>query len=1054
MTPVPRLRPMSCARAIVLASALGLLALGAPPAAAWATEPELFGIKSFEAGTCSPVNRRSEETEGKEPESREAEATTQCTYSVLESLLAEHKPTRAYTQADGFPKYGLTSFEFNNVEPESKKYQVFGTVKALRVDLPTGLSVDPLAAPRCPLATFTEDKEGEKCPENTIVGENFVTIVGNEASSPLTVALKIYNLVPANGLPLEVGIYNPIGPELDFLEGHISWHSESGPGAPTGIATGDDHEYFVISGLPDEIHLGEGSPIRIKRIQQAFFGNAVGSGFLRLPSRCAPSSATTHVRAESYSHAEDTHLPVGMGNEVAEATTVPPLTVEGCGAPPFNPSLAVTSRTNTSDAPSGVTVGVSVPHNEKASELDTSDLEDATVTLPEGMTINPSAAAGIEACTPQEIGIEADGERTGNEVSCPEGSEIGTAELDTPDLPEGALKGAVYLGEPSSGGITGPPYTIYVTAEDVKQYGVAIRLKGTVTPNALTGRLTTTFEDAPQLPFSSLTLHFRGGPLAPIANPLECGATASSASFVPYTGTPVSLAPEIAPFAVEGCGGAQPPFAAPGLTQSATASPAQAGASSTFSVSIGRAQGQQYISQMDTALPPGVIGLIPLVTPCAEAAANAGACSTASRIGQVAVQVGSGGAPYTFDGQVYLTEAYGGAPYGLSIVVPATVGPFNLGNVVTRAKVAINPTTAQVEVSASLPTIVGGIPIRIRGFTLDIDRSGFERNPTSCNALATVSTLSGTSSLPPAAGGSATLASAFQAEDCSALPFKPSFRAATSSRTSREDGAGLTVSIEQPGGEANIASVTSTLPIELPSRNATLARACPEARADANILTCPAASLVGHATVVTPALPGKMTGPAYIVSHGGEAFPDLDLVLEDRGVRILLVGHTAIRSGITTTTFASNPDVPISSFTLTLPTGPHSLLSANGSLCKRPLVMPTTLVAQSGRRIVQRTRLAVGGCLPIVRRATRARYALVTVRAPAAGRIAMRGFGLELTVRRVGRARRITLRVPLSRAGLNALSARHRFRTRVRVGFVPRRRGGAAFVSSAALEFR
>ncbi|MHB8491794.1 MAG: hypothetical protein ACYDA6_06235, partial [Solirubrobacteraceae bacterium] len=815
----------------------------------------------------------------------------------------------------------------------------------------------------------------------------------------------------------------------------------------TGLATGDFHEYFtteVTNLLPLELY--------VLKIKQVFWGNRSGSGFLRLPNECNAAAATSHIHVESWEGTVGSTSTV-LHTEKGEATTTPPLTVENCAGPRFTPGVSVSSVATASDGPDGITVNTTVPHNTNASNPDSSDLRDATVTLPEGMTINPAAAAGIEACTPAQVGIEEDGGRPSSEVSCPEGSQIGTVELDTPDLPEGALKGGVYLGKPSSASITGPPYTIYVTAENIKQYGVAIRLKGVVTPNALTGRLTTTFEDAPQLPFSSLKLHFRGGPLAPLANPLSCGATASSASFVPYTGSPATFAPEIAPFTVEGCASSPPPFAAPGLTQTASALPAQAGAASAFTTSLGRAQGQQYISQVRTALPAGVIGLIPVLTPCDEAQANSGTCGEASRVGQVSVQVGSGGAPYTFGGQVYLTERYAGAPYGLSIVVPANVGPFDLGNVITRGKIEINPKTAQVEVSASLPMIVRGIPIRIRGYTLDVDRSGFERNPTSCGTLNTVSTLGGTPSLAPVGAASATLVSPFQTEGCSSLPFKPSFTATTSANTSRVAGAGLTVGIAQGEGQANIASVTTTLPLQLPSRNSTLVKACPEAQGNADVLGCPATSLVGRATVLTPTLPGTMSGPAYIVSHGGEAFPELDLVLEDQGVRILLVGHTKITRGTTTTTFASNPDVPIRSFALTLPMGPHSLLAANGSFCLVPLVMPTTLVGQNGKTLSRRTRLSVTGCLPIVRRASRHRYALVTVKVPAAGRVAMRGFGLKLIVRRVRHAETVTLHVPLARAGLNALSARHHFETRVRVGFLPRRRGGAAFASSAALKF-
>src|SRR5207302_7067790 len=318
---------------------------------------------------------------------------------------------------------------------------------------------------------------------------------------------------------------------------------------------------------------------------------------------------------------------------------------------------------------------------------------------------------------------------------------------------------------------------------------------------------------------------------------------------------------------------------------------------------------------------------------------------------------GAGTQPYPFKGAVYLTESFEGAPYGLSIVVQAAAGPFNLGNVRARATVSVDPHSAQVILNdTKVPMIVGGVPTRIKSLTVTIDRQGFERNPTNCSELHVESVLTGS------LGGIVEPKSPLQAENCGALQFKPAFSASTGAKFTKLNGASLEVKVGQPSGQANIRSSVTSLPKALPSRLTTLQKACLEATFAANPLGCSPDSTVGTATAVTPVLPTPMTGPAVLVSHGGAAFPDLDLVLEGDGVRIILVGNTDIKNGITTTTFASSPDVPVSSFVLKLPTGPHSALAANGNLCARPLVMPTTLTAQNGKTFKQNTIISVKGC--------------------------------------------------------------------------------------------
>jgi hypothetical protein len=314
-------------------------------------------------------------------------------------------------------------------------------------------------------------------------------------------------------------------------------------------------------------------------------------------------------------------------------------------------------------------------------------------------------------------------------------------------------------------------------------------------------------------------------------------------------------------------------------------------------------------------------------------------------------------------GNVFLTGPYRGAPFGLSIVTHAVAGPFDLGNVIVRAAVNVDPHTSQIVVTSDpLPTILQGIPLDLKTVNVTIDRPGFTFNPTNCSPLSVTGTIASTT------GASAAVSSPFEAANCANLPFKPSFRVSTQARTSKANGASLDVKVSQKPGEANIQRVDVTLPLALPARLTTLQRACTEAQFNANPAGCPAASNVGMATATTPVLSMPLTGPAYLVSHGGAAFPDLVVVLQGEGITIDLTGNTDIKKGITYSRFETVPDAPIGSFELRLPEGPHSALAANtpgkakGSLCSSKLSMPTTIAGQNGAVIHQSTPIKVTGC--------------------------------------------------------------------------------------------
>jgi hypothetical protein len=421
---------------------------------------------------------------------------------------------------------------------------------------------------------------------------------------------------------------------------------------------------------------------------------------------------------------------------------------------------------------------------------------------------------------------------------------------------------------------------------------------------------------------------------------------------------------------------------------------------------------------------------------CGEAQANAGTCGPESQLGTTSVLAGSGEHPlYVPGGRVYLTTGYKGQPFGLSIVVPAVAGPFNLGNVVIRAAIHIDPNTAQVTVlSNPLPQSRDGVPFRLRTVNVEINRAGgFTFNPTNCVQQSITATLTG------AQGASANVASPFAVTGCKTLPFKPAFSASTQAKTSKANGASLVVKVAQKPGEANIHKVDLQLPLAFPSRLTTLQKACTEAQFNTNPAGCPEGSFIGTAKAVTPVLNASLVGPAILVSHGGAAFPDVKFILQGEGVEIVLDGKTDIKKGITYSKFETVPDAPISSFETVLPEGPHSILgtnipaSAKYSLCGQKLVMPTTITGQNGAQVTQSTNIAVTGCgkpsIKITKPKIKGNTVLLTVTTTQQGTVTVSGNGLKM-IKKTLAAGAHQLKVSLTKNGRTA--RKHHKKTKVK----------------------
>jgi hypothetical protein len=540
-------------------------------------------------------------------------------------------------------------------------------------------------------------------------------------------------------------------------------------------------------------------------------------------------------------------------------------------------------------------------------------------------------------------------------------------------LLERPLPGSVYLAEPfenpfpSEGHPGGSLLAVYLAIEDPER-GVVVKLAGHVEANPLTGQLTTTFENDPQIPFEKLQLELFGGPRAPLVTPAVCGSASTTSRLTPWS-SETPAAPSDSFTIDEGCAhGFSPSFRA-GSTDS------QAGVYSPFTLSFSRGDGEQELEGLEQTLPAGLLARLAGVPLCGEAQASVGACPEASQIGTVEVSAGVGADPVSVAGTIYLTGPYNGGPFGEVVEVPAIAGPFDLDEdgrpVTVRGSIRINPTTAQASVvSDPFPAFIekSGIPADVRKVNVTLDRPGFTFNPTNCEALSITATLTSTQ------GTAARVSSPFQAAGCAGLPFTPVFAVSTAGKASKADGASLEVKVTsnggpQPGGgEANIRSVKVDLPKQLPSRLTTLQKACLAAVFQANPASCPKESDVGSATAATPLLSQPLSGPAYLVSHGGAAFPDLEIVLQGEGIKLILDGATDIKKGITSSIFRTLPDAPVSTFELTLPVGPYSALAANVpehanySLCGQSLQMPTEITAQNGAVVKQTTKITITGC--------------------------------------------------------------------------------------------
>ncbi len=914
-------------------------------------------------------------------------------------------------QAGSHPFQLTSTVDFNEIleevqepgEPPELEPASPAQTKDLSFSLPPGLLGNVQAVEECSASDFSAFDVGNLCPEGSAVGVAVVSLLEPSRAGHITLAVPVFNLEPAQGEPASFGFVADAVPVI--LDTAVRSGGDYGVTVSTSDTTAAAQilaAQITFWGQPDSASHDasrgwaclRGGIERNPGETCETLKQRSGIPFLTLPTACTGRLGTS-MEGDSWT-GDQLQSQFTLENQTGE----PLETLEGCGALPFSPSLTVApeqppeqpseaghagERVEEASTPTGLGVDVRVAQQGTLSEgaLGDADVRSTTVTLPEGLLLNPSAANGLQACSQAQIGY------LGNpgvdplapgapqplrfsteKAECPEASKLGSVRIKTPLLGE-ELQGWVYLATPAANGEPGAnPFNslvaVYVVAES-SRLGVRVKLAGEGRLNEQTGQLTTSFLDTPQVPFEELKLQFFGGPRGALSTPPACGSYTTTSSFTAWTNTTSDPTSE-PPFQITtGAGGGPCPPSplsfAPSFLAGSTS--LQAGGFTSFTLMINRPDGQQPLKSLAMHLPDGVAAVLAGLTPCPEPPAGGEwACGPESLVGQSTATAGLGGEPVTLPGQAYLTVGYDGAPFGLLVITPAVAGPFNLGNVDVRSRINVNPATAAVTIESDpFPTFVKGVPAQLKQVNVLVDRPQFTFNPTNCSPMSITGTLTG------GQGTSIPVSSPFQVTNCQGLPFAPKLTASAVGQGSKANGTNLDIKVTSAGiGQANIAKLAIQIPKALSSRLSTLQKACTERAFNTNPASCDPASVIGHAIVHTPVLKNPLIGPAYLVSHGGAEFPDLEFVLQGEGITIVVDAKTNIKNGITYSHLETVPDASFTSFETELPAGPDSVFTPNVpekedfSLCKTSLQLPVSITAQNGDTLQQTTNVAITGC--------------------------------------------------------------------------------------------
>jgi hypothetical protein len=795
------------------------------------------------------------------------------------------------------------------------------------VHLPPGLIANPLAAPTCTLAQFQADA----CPPQSIVGtarQGIFILLAPPGSQDRELPGVIYNLETTS-------------PEQASLLG-VRTFGGVDPG--TGQPITASRIPFAITISPTDLGLDSvnlepltavsrtAGPIFITSLGLTLNGRAVNGFYVSNPTACT----TIRVTVSATSNAGQT----ATGESAPFAPT-------DCGTLPFDVGLDLGLSTTETDSPAQTAVSVTVPGSDDPRRQ--SAVLESTVVLPEGMTVNPALAVGLEACTDEQF---AAGDRT-RAAACPAASQIGTVRFVSPLFVQ-TFEGVVYYG-------TRTPTAFNRLFVDVPLFGIHLKLVGRVNLNEATGQVTTIFQDLPQLPFTRFDLTFQGGPRSVLATPVACGAYTATSRHVPYARLTDPTPPDATPSATftttfEGAG---PPCTIPFRPWfRGTLSNNRSGARTNYTLRFGRPDRHQRIARVTFRLPAGLIGDLALdgLTQCPLATAANGACPDSSRVGTATVEVGSGPAPAIVGGDVFLTAPrVAGDPAGLSVVVLARIGPVDLGTVIVPVRLQLR-SNGGLTATSELPQFEEGVPVSPRLATITITRAGFLRNPTSCGKRR----YSG--DFVSVGGAFARSFAAFTLDDCEALGFSPriSVRLGARGKTRTRSHPPMVTTIRQPAGQSAIKRARVLLPRALATNLVGVGAACTQAAFDAG--RCSNNAKGGRAIAFSPFVDEPLRGPVYLVRRERGRLPKLVAQLGGP-LRIDIVGLPRVgRNGKIATMFKGLPDVPVTRFTLRLRSGRFGLLSATENLCARGLAMPASFRAWNGKLDRQRPTITVRGC--------------------------------------------------------------------------------------------
>ena len=848
-----------------------------------------------------------------------------------------------------------------------------GEIKNLAIEQIPGLIGSQTAVPTCDQADFSNRVESRpSCSDSTAVGYasaevEFKVIAPAERGSSFHV--PVYNLDPPPGVAAELGfvVLNvPITIDVKVAESvpyNLVAQLANVPQAILlyktsvtlwGNPAGEAHDSLRGNCL-GEVAFTSAEPVSLGNCP----ANAPERAFLTLPRACAGPLSTV-FSAISW-------LGVPAVGAAESHDEVEPKGIEGCEELDFEPNILAQTSSSSAESPTGLDFGLDVEDEglvENPEERAQSDIREVVATLPPGMTINPSAAEGLGACSPAQYAAES--LEFSPSRGCPESSKVGVVTVETPLLEE-AVHGQLYVAEQGNNPFNSL-FALYMVIRSERN-GILIKQAGKVEPDTSTGQLRSTFEEIPQLPFSHFKLHFREGPRAPLSTPSSCGPQTATATFTPWSGTaPVT---KTSSFQVtSGPGGGPCPSGIPGFNPGFAGGTVnnQAGAFSPFYMRITRNDGEQAITRFDSVLPPGLVGKIAGLGRCPEEAITAAkndtgraelagpSCPASSRIGSIVGGAGVGSSLTYVSGSLYLAGPYRGDPLSIVAITPAVAGPFDLGTVVVREALTLNPTTAEVEVdggaSDPIPTIIKGVPLHLRDLRIYIDRPEFTLNATSCEPEALKATLFGSAAdlLSPADDVGVPVADHYQAANCGALGYRPKLSLKLLGATKRSKFPAVHSTLIPRVGEANTARAVVTLPPSEQLENAHITNPCTRVQFAAD--ACPKASILGTAKAISPLLDQPLEGPVYFRSNGGERkLPDIVADLNGQ-FRIILVGFIDSKKGRIRTTFASVPDAPVSRFELDLYGGKRGLLVNNRNICAHKQRAKLALTGQNGARSI------------------------------------------------------------------------------------------------------